>query len=78
MLGVTEAGAKFHSKSRVATHVLRRIVSGRDLSLLRILSPVCHLAFTDDVFYIVDRHERSWRVAIFFGGAALAGAFGGE
>ncbi|RXW22875.1 hypothetical protein EST38_g2973 [Candolleomyces aberdarensis] len=23
------------------------------------------------------RHERSWRVAIFFGGAALAGAFGG-
>ena len=24
------------------------------------------------------RHERSWRVAIFFGGAALAGAFGGE
>lgn len=24
------------------------------------------------------RHERSWRVAIFFGGAALAGAFGGR
>ena len=24
------------------------------------------------------RHERSWRVAIFFGGAALAGAFGGK
>lgn len=24
------------------------------------------------------RHERSWRVAIFFGGAALAGAFGGN
>lgn len=24
------------------------------------------------------RHERSWRVAVFFGGAALAGAFGGE
>jgi len=24
------------------------------------------------------RHERSWRVAIFFGGAALAGAFGGQ
>jgi len=23
------------------------------------------------------RRERSWRVAIFFGGAALAGAFGG-
>lgn len=23
------------------------------------------------------RQERSWRVAIFFGGAALAGAFGG-
>ncbi|KAG2342085.1 MFS general substrate transporter [Suillus weaverae] len=27
------------------------------------------------VYYL--RHERSWRVAIFFGGAALAGAFGG-
>lgn len=24
------------------------------------------------------RHERSWRVAIFFGGAALSGAFGGQ
>lgn len=24
------------------------------------------------------RHERSWRVALFFGGAALAGAFGGQ
>jgi uncharacterized membrane protein YfcA len=23
------------------------------------------------------RHERHWRVAVFFGGAAIAGAFGG-
>ncbi|KAJ7044150.1 major facilitator superfamily domain-containing protein [Mycena alexandri] len=31
--------------------------------------------FLFSVYY--RRHERSWRVAIFFGGAALAGAFGG-
>jgi hypothetical protein len=28
--------------------------------------------------FLGHRHERSWRVAIFFGGAALAGAFGGK
>jgi hypothetical protein len=26
---------------------------------------------------LLFRHERSWRVAVFFGGSALAGAFGG-
>lgn len=27
--------------------------------------------------HVIHRKERHWRVAFFFGGAALAGAFGG-
>ncbi|KIK01867.1 hypothetical protein K443DRAFT_132091 [Laccaria amethystina LaAM-08-1] len=33
--------------------------------------------FPGVIYVFSRRHERSWRVAVFFGGAALAGAFGG-
>lgn len=38
------------------------------------LGPYAYRGLTAFVLY---RRERSWRVAIFFGGSALAGAFGG-
>ena len=43
---------------------------------------VAEAGFFPGTIYIYSvyyrRYERSWRVAIFFGGVALAGAFGGQ
>ncbi|KAF7365197.1 MFS general substrate transporter [Mycena venus] len=48
---------------------------------IRFLLGVTEAGLFPGVIYLFSvyyrRHERSWRVAIFFGGAALAGAFGG-
>ncbi|PPQ65394.1 hypothetical protein CVT26_000019 [Gymnopilus dilepis] len=48
---------------------------------IRFLLGVSEAGLFPGVIYVFSvyyrRHERSWRVAIFFGGAALAGAFGG-
>ncbi|PPQ84437.1 hypothetical protein CVT24_009821 [Panaeolus cyanescens] len=48
---------------------------------IRFLLGVAEAGLFPGVIYVFSvyyrRHERSWRVAIFFGGAALAGAFGG-
>lgn len=48
---------------------------------IRFLLGVTEAGLFPGVIYVFSvyyrRHERSWRVAIFFGGAALAGAFGG-
>ncbi|KAF8147333.1 major facilitator superfamily domain-containing protein [Mycena galopus ATCC 62051] len=48
---------------------------------IRFLLGVAEAGLFPGVIYLFSvyyrRHERSWRVAIFFGGAALAGAFGG-
>ncbi|KAF9452888.1 MFS general substrate transporter [Macrolepiota fuliginosa MF-IS2] len=48
---------------------------------VRFLLGVTEAGLFPGVIYIFSvyyrRHERSWRVALFFGGAALAGAFGG-
>ncbi|KAJ6508763.1 major facilitator superfamily domain-containing protein [Mycena sanguinolenta] len=48
---------------------------------IRVLLGVTEAGLFPGVIYLFSvyyrRHERSWRVAIFFGGAALAGAFGG-
>ncbi|KAF8895519.1 major facilitator superfamily domain-containing protein [Infundibulicybe gibba] len=48
---------------------------------IRFLLGVSEAGLFPGVIYLFSvyyrRHERSWRVAIFFGGAALAGAFGG-
>ncbi|KAJ3507524.1 hypothetical protein NLJ89_g6257 [Agrocybe chaxingu] len=48
---------------------------------IRFLLGVAEAGLFPGVIYVFSvyyrRHERSWRVAIFFGGAAVAGAFGG-
>ncbi|TFK64617.1 MFS general substrate transporter [Pluteus cervinus] len=48
---------------------------------IRILLGITEAGLFPGVIYVFSvyyrRHERGWRVAIFFGGAALAGAFGG-
>ncbi|KAF5340675.1 hypothetical protein D9611_007479 [Ephemerocybe angulata] len=48
---------------------------------IRFLLGVAEAGLFPGVIYVFSvyyrRHERNWRVAIFFGGAALAGAFGG-
>ncbi|KAF7346346.1 MFS general substrate transporter [Mycena sanguinolenta] len=48
---------------------------------IRVLLGITEAGLFPGVIYLFSvyyrRHERSWRVAIFFGGAALAGAFGG-
>ncbi|TEB30661.1 MFS general substrate transporter [Coprinellus micaceus] len=48
---------------------------------IRFLLGMAEAGLFPGVIYVFSvyyrRHERSWRVAIFFGGAALAGAFGG-
>ncbi|KIM43201.1 hypothetical protein M413DRAFT_398146 [Hebeloma cylindrosporum] len=48
---------------------------------IRFLLGVAEAGLFPGVIYVFSvyyrRHERSWRVAIFFGGSALAGAFGG-
>lgn len=52
-----------------------------DRSFLLLVLGVSEAGLFPGVIYLFSvyyrRHERSWRVAIFFGGAALAGAFGG-
>ncbi len=52
------------------------------LTLFTLVLGVAEAGLFPGVIYLFSvyyrRHERSWRVAIFFGGAALAGAFGGE
>ncbi|KAF8158161.1 major facilitator superfamily domain-containing protein [Crassisporium funariophilum] len=57
------------------------IVNKAGLFGIRFLLGVTEAGLFPGVIYVFSvyyrRHERSWRVAIFFGGAALAGAFGG-
>ncbi|EAU85992.2 hypothetical protein CC1G_03015 [Coprinopsis cinerea okayama7 len=57
------------------------VTNKASLFAVRFLLGITEAGLFPGVIYVFSvyyrRHERSWRVAIFFGGAALAGAFGG-
>ncbi|KAG2001822.1 high-affinity nicotinic acid transporter [Coprinopsis cinerea AmutBmut pab1-1] len=75
---IFEVPANVRAGSRVP---LPNHISTKLWNLSRLLLGITEAGLFPGVIYVFSvyyrRHERSWRVAIFFGGAALAGAFGG-